>query len=100
MARFSDITTEEIAEFALVVKDIEKALKASFQYDKINYQMLMMKDAHTHFHIIPRYASKRTFAGNEWTDDAWPKPPGEPKAQVSQEILDKVREEIKKHVPK
>ena len=49
-------------EFQNVVKDIEEALRASFNYDKINYPLLMMRDKHTHFHAIPRYAEKRLFA--------------------------------------
>jgi diadenosine tetraphosphate (Ap4A) HIT family hydrolase len=68
----SEITHEEMAEFVTLVKDIEKSLKTSFSYDKINYLMLMMMDKHVHFHIIPRYAGKRSFAGLEWVDEGWP----------------------------
>ena len=74
MENFSDITPEEMKEFAQVVKDIEKALKQSFSYDKINWLMLMMKDNHTHFHIIPRYSTPRNFAGIEWVDEFQPDP--------------------------
>lgn len=91
---FSDVSSEEMEEFAQVVKDVEGVLKDSFRYDKINYQMLMMKDKHTHFHIIPRYASPRDFAGIEWTDDGWPMLPPAQKEPVSQEILDQIKEEI------
>ncbi|MBS3116332.1 HIT domain-containing protein [Candidatus Woesearchaeota archaeon] len=62
LERFSKITPEEMKEFQNVVKDIEEALRASFNYDKINYPLLMMRDKHTHFHAIPRYAEKRLFA--------------------------------------
>lgn len=100
LERFSDITPEEMREFAQVVKDVETASKAAFHYDKINYQMLMMVDTHTHFHIIPRYASPRNFAGKEWTDAGWPKLPGPEQERVAQELLNKVKEEIKRHLPK
>ena len=98
MENFSDITPDEIKEFAQVVKDIEKALKDSFKYDKMNYQMLMMMENHTHFHITPRYSSPRNFAGIKWVDEGWPKLPSPQKAEVSPETLQKVKEEIKKHI--
>jgi len=98
MERFSEVTPEEMQDFANVVKDVEHALKASFSYDKINYQMLMMMDKHTHFHIIPRYAAPREFVGVTWTDEGWPRLPGAQKEDVSREILEKTKEEIKKHL--
>ncbi len=72
---FSGMTAAECAELALVVKDVESGLKAAFSYDKINYLMLMMVDPHVHFHVIPRYAATREFAGTTWQDKNWPKPP-------------------------
>ena len=98
METFSEITPEEMQEFAQVVKDIEKALRISFSYNKINYQMLMMKDKHTHFHIIPRYSSPRTFAGIEWVDEGWPKLPPAKKPAVPQDILKQIKEEIIKNL--
>ena len=74
-AHFSDMTAEECADLATVVKEVESRLKSAFNYDKINYLMLMMVDPHVHFHVVPRYASQREFGGMTWTDDAWPKPP-------------------------
>ncbi len=69
------MTAAECAEPALVVKVVEIGLKAAFSYDKINYLMLMMVDPHVHFHVIPRYAATREFAGATWQDKNWPKPP-------------------------
>ena len=101
MEAFSEIRPEEMAEFAKVVKDIEKALKQSFSYDKINYQMLMMKDKHTHFHITPRYSEARNFAGLIWTDDGWPHiftPKAWHKDPVSQDVLQQVKKEIMRNL--
>ena len=98
MESFSQITDDEMKEFAQVVRDAEKTLKAAFNYDKINYLMLMMKDKHTHFHILPRYSTPRKFAGLEWIDEFQPDPLIQKHPDVSQEILNKVREEIKKHL--
>jgi len=94
----SDLTEDEMAEYALVSRDIEHALKKAFQYDKIHHLSLMFFDKHTHFHIIPRYKKPRKFAGMEWTDDFNPDPLIQKNPPVSQEILNKVKEEIKKHM--
>lgn len=94
MENFSDIAPEEMTEFAQVVKDIERALKQCFSYDKINWLMLMMKDKHAHFHIIPRYQTPRNFAGIEWIDTAEPDPLTQRHPEVSSEILQRVKREI------
>lgn len=98
MEQFSDITSEEMQEFAQVVKDVEKSLKQSWSYDKINYLMLMMKDKHTHFHIIPRYSSPRNFAGMEWIDEFQPDPLIQKHPEVSLDVLREVKEEIIKNL--
>lgn len=100
MEAFSEITPEEMQEFAQVVKDVEGALKAAFGYSKINYQMLMMNDRHTHFHIIPRYSTDKYFVGMVWKDEGWPGLPVQRKEEVKKEILDEVKAEILKHLRK
>lgn len=94
MERFSEITNDEMEEFAHVVKDVETALNKAFSYDKINYLMLMMKDKHVHFHIIPRYSALRKFAGFEWVDDFQPDPLMQRHPDVSKEVLQQVRNKI------
>jgi diadenosine tetraphosphate (Ap4A) HIT family hydrolase len=98
MESFSDITLEEMQDFSHVVKDIEKALKSAFSYDQMNYLMLMMKDKHTHFHIIPRYSSEKEFAGITWGDKAWPRAEIYTIDPVSQEVLNEVKEKIKENL--
>ncbi|PIN80668.1 hypothetical protein COV16_00465 [Candidatus Woesearchaeota archaeon CG10_big_fil_rev_8_21_14_0_10_34_8] len=98
---YSDITEEEMKEFTQVVKDTENSLKEAFKYDKINWMMLMMNDKHVHYHVLPRYANKKYFAGLEWEDNAWPsmaKIFTERKDELDQEILNQIKEEIKKHI--
>lgn len=95
---FSDLSVEEMADFNNVVKDIEGALKKAFNYDKINYLMLMMKDKHTHFHIIPRYKDEKEFAGIKWVDDLQPNVMNLGKAEFSQEQLELVKNEIIKNL--
>ena len=72
---FSAISPGAFAELKDAVIDIERGLKAAFAYDKINYLMLMMNDRQVHFHVLPRYASARTFAGVTALDPGWPKAP-------------------------
>jgi len=71
---FSDISAEAFAALPRAIKDIETALKAAFDYDKINYLMLMMVDPNVHYHVIPRYAATRSFKGAENVDSGWPGP--------------------------
>ncbi len=73
--RLSDVTPEEFADLSRVVAGLEGKLRSLFSYDRINYLMLMMVDDHVHWHVLPRYAEPREFAGATWTDDLWPKPP-------------------------
>ena len=70
---FAQVEADELAEFSDVVIDLEKALKKSFNYDKINYMMLMMVDNHVHFHVLPRYQKEQQFQNITFKDKCWPK---------------------------
>lgn len=72
---FGDLPDPAFAEQAKMVRGIEGALSELFAYDKVNYLMLMMKDPHVHYHVLPRYAQPRTFDGVTCTDPGWPGPP-------------------------
>jgi diadenosine tetraphosphate (Ap4A) HIT family hydrolase len=72
---FPDISAAAFAELKHVTSVMEGMLAAAFAFDKVNYLMLRMVDPHVHFHVLPRYASARTFEGMTFEDPAWPKPP-------------------------
>lgn len=72
---FHEVSTEAHAEMHQCITEIEKTLGKLWQYDKINYLMLMMKDPEVHFHVIPRYEHPRKFQGVELRDNTWPKAP-------------------------
>ncbi len=74
-SRFGEIGPAASAELHRVVARIESALGDAFQNDKMNYLMLMMVDPDVHFHVLPRYAADREFAGMTFTDASWPGPP-------------------------
>ena len=90
-ARFGEISPGASTELQRVASRIERVLAAAFQNDKINYLMLMMVDPDVHFHVLPRYASERSYEGALFRDAAWPGP-----AQItrSHELADGVLESL------
>jgi diadenosine tetraphosphate (Ap4A) HIT family hydrolase len=72
---FSQLSAASFAEMHAVINQIELTLNKAFQFDKINYLMLMMVDPDVHFHIIPRYAQPKRFADTEFVDAGWPAVP-------------------------
>ncbi|SDW10315.1 HIT family protein [Nitrosomonas oligotropha] len=72
---FSQLSPASFAELHSITGQIESALAKAFHYDKINYLMLMMVDPDVHFHVIPRYAQPKPFAGMEFIDAGWPAMP-------------------------
>lgn len=72
---FSALPLDAFEEMSIVIRDIERVLKAVFDYEKINYLMLMMVDPNVHFHVIPRYAVERSACGLSIQDTGWPKAP-------------------------
>ncbi|MEM0985265.1 MAG: HIT domain-containing protein [Pseudomonadota bacterium] len=73
--RFSDLTPQAFSEQATVIKDIEQVLSTAFNYDKINYLMLMMVDPNVHYHVLPRYGQVAQFRQWSLEDAGWPGPP-------------------------
>lgn len=82
---FSAISSEAFAELPTVIRDIETNLKGSFDYEKINYLMLMMVDPEVHMHVIPRYSCDVEFGGKKFADSGWP---GVPDLSVGNDIDD------------
>ena len=60
---FGGISREASSELQQATSEIERVLGELFEFDKINYLMLMMVNPDVHFHVLPRYAVslKRTF---------------------------------------
>lgn len=72
---FADLPAEAFAELQTAIRGIETMLASTPGYDRINYLMLMMVDPEVHFHVLPRHAAPRDFAGATFTDPGWPGPP-------------------------
>lgn len=73
--RYSEITPEAFSEMGVVIVDTERALASLFDYQKLNYLMLMMVDPDVHYHVLPRYDLDQTYAGATFSDPGWPGPP-------------------------
>ncbi|UJP05546.1 MAG: HIT family protein [Nitrosomonas sp.] len=88
-----ELSEASFTEMHAVTRGIEAALSRAFQYDKINYLMLMMVDPDVHFHVLPRYAQPKSFAGIDFTDAGWPAVPdlgrvNATDAAINQRIID------------
>ncbi len=95
VTEFSALSTEVFEEMAVVTGDIERALKAAFSYEKINYLMLMMVDPNVHFHVIPRYSETRTACGITVADPGWP---AVPRLGAAQEITPAERDALREYI--
>ena len=69
------VPAEGFAELARVCADIEAGLDQAFGFERLNYLALMMVDPDVHFHVLPRHAGAKSFAGVAFTDPGWPGPP-------------------------
>jgi diadenosine tetraphosphate (Ap4A) HIT family hydrolase len=72
---FSMLSADAFTELQTITAHIEETLKNTFDYDKINYLMLMMVDPDVHFHVLPRYENSRRFSDQDFLDHGWPGPP-------------------------
>lgn len=92
---FSGLSEASFTELHEVTAQLEPALARAFNYDKLNYLILMMVDPDVHFHVIPRYATARHFKGKEYNDPGWPGLPGfnQPNAtdaEANRDIIDHI----------
>ena len=93
----TDILPSESNELMhIVIPAWNEAIKALFRHDRPNVAILGNEWRHLHAHLIPRYHTPRTFYGIEFVD---PNPKGNyspfTKREISDEILLKVKEDIK-----
>lgn len=69
---FGELDEEEYSDLNNIIKVIEKTLKKIFNYDIMNYLMLMMVDKQVHYHVIPRYEKEVIQFKKNWKDENWP----------------------------
>jgi len=97
---FHEISTEATSELSIVTKDIELSTQKAFNYDKINYNMLMMVDPEVHFHVIPRYSRDTDFNAINFVDADWPKPVDftQNHNTVNHDLLENIKNTIQKNL--
>lgn len=91
----SELTAEEGKDLIVITKIIESTLKKAFNMEKMNYIMLMMVDYHIHYHVVPRYSHEMSFAGVNFKDIGWPKPPVLDADTLDIEVLHKIKDHLK-----
>ena len=92
---FSKLSRQAFADLREITGRIERSLQRAFAFDKLNYLMLMMVDPDVHFHVIPRYAQERRFAGAVFRDRSWPGPPD---LNKTDDLDETTREDIRQHL--
>src|SRR5690625_2240874 len=85
----------EFSDLYNIIRVIELTLKDAFDYDIINYLMLMMVDKQVHYHVIPRYEDKLCFGGESWMDLGWPGIPDLSGEELNINILTDIKNHIK-----
>ncbi len=64
----TDATPEEWSELQTILKELKAASEKGFQPDWFNFAFLGNEWRHLHGHLVPRYASARTFMGMNFED--------------------------------
>lgn len=95
---FSGLTQEEFSDLNNIIKVMEKTINLTFNYDIMNYLMLMMLDNQVHYHVIPRYKSVIDFKGISWRDSNWPGIPNLSGDEPSSNILHDIQNVIKSNL--
>lgn len=71
---FSELKKPEVKELHEIIKEVKKILVKCFQPDLFNYATLGNFIRQHHWHIVPRYKSKREINGVIFKDEYWGKP--------------------------
>lgn len=93
-----ELNQNEFSDLDNIIKVIEKALKETFDYDIMNYIMLMMIDKQVHYHVIPRYERTIDFCGLTWKDSGWPGMPNLAGEEMELRTLDEILSAIKENL--
>lgn len=91
----SELNQEEFSDLNDIIKVIEITLKKTFNYDIMNYLMLMMVDKQVHYHVLPRYERSIDFAGISWKDLGWPGVPSLAGDDIDNSKLHEILDTIK-----
>ena len=95
-----EMSLDERDEFFDIGKKVKTALSGLFQPDRLNYANLQNIWNHLHVHVIPRYASPRTFEGITFHDERWGKnyAPYYSDFKVPEPVLFKIRNALREKI--
>jgi diadenosine tetraphosphate (Ap4A) HIT family hydrolase len=63
-----EVTLDEWMQLRVEVRDAQLTLDRLFRPDRYNLMFLMNLDRHVHLHVVPRYRTARTYAGEVFDD--------------------------------
>ncbi len=94
--KISELNEEELIELKLAMQELELALSVNskFQPDRFNYLQLGNGLHQLHFHVIPRYATSREFAGIEWVDQTYGNVPVWSKDKPGLDVILQIRDSL------
>ncbi|MFH0978237.1 MAG: HIT family protein [Candidatus Woesearchaeota archaeon] len=92
---FDELEDKELAELKAVVKEIRHALAKTFKPDWFNVMQLGNMTPHLHFQLVPRYRTKRTFAGREFVDSTFGRPIADKWVVEDDKFLVMIRDHLK-----
>lgn len=92
----AELTSGELQGMGEAFALTENLVSRIFEADRVNYLCLMMQDPIVHFHVLPRYSRSVTRYGQVWEDPDWPAPPVVSSVISSDEVLTRVKEDLKR----
>lgn len=97
-ATFGELRQEEFTDLQRIIKVIEDTMKQVFNYNIMNYLMLMMIDKQVHYHVLPRYEKEIKFLGQVWKDSSWPGIPNLAGENSDEEMLINISSHVKNNL--
>lgn len=91
----AELTSAELQGMGEAFALAESLVSRVFEADRVNYLCLMMQDPIVHFHVLPRYSRSVRRYGQVWEDPDWPAPPVVSPAISSDELLIRVKEDLR-----
>lgn len=100
--KISQLTTQEIDELKDVMGEVESTFSKidAFKPDRFNYWQMGNSLHHLHFHGMPRYELPRNFDEKEWVDNTFGSVPVWSENNIDDNLVIKIRDIIKTHLPK
>lgn len=96
------VTELASAEWTSLHREIVRtraALDALFQPDQHNYAFLMNHDAQVHLHVVPRYATPRTWSGELFDDPHYGQLFGPEHRALSVDRLARLAADVRRALP-